>query len=102
MQTGNEQRKAMLALIEEWHQSGMAQKDFYQQRNIPAHIFYYWHRCYRKQKGALPKSKAISRFVELKPSAALTATNIELLLSQGHRIIFHQPVSAAYLKSLIG
>ncbi len=34
-------RKAMMALIEQWQKSGLRQKDFYQQHNIPAHVFYY-------------------------------------------------------------
>jgi transposase-like protein len=101
MRASEQQSKAMLALIEEWHQSGMRQKDFYEQRNIPAHVFYYWHKCYRKQKGALPQSKSANRFVELKPSPVLNAASIELQLNNGHRIIFHQPISADYLKALI-
>jgi len=101
MRASKEDRKAMLELIEQWHKSGKRQKDFYQEYNIPAHVFYYWHKCYRKQKGALPKPTPANRFVELKPSPVLTAGNVEVQFTSGHRIIFHQAVSADYLKALI-
>ncbi len=102
MRASNDDRKARLELIEQWHQSGKRQKDFYQEHNIPAHVFYYWHKRYRKQKGVLPKkSKPANRFVELKPIPEMTAGNVELQFVNGHRIIFHQAVSADYLKALI-
>ncbi len=50
MRASNEERNAMLALIKQWELSGMRQKDFYQQHNIPAHVFYYWHKCYKNQR----------------------------------------------------
>lgn len=36
MRVSNEQGNAMLALIEQWEQSGMRQKDFYQKHNLPS------------------------------------------------------------------
>jgi hypothetical protein len=52
MHISNEQRQAMLALIGQWEQSGMRQKDFYQKHNLPSHVFYYWHKRYNNQKAA--------------------------------------------------
>lgn len=100
MRASNEQRRAMLDLIEQWHQSGISQKDFYHQHNIPAHVFYYWHKCYRKQRAGLNKSISSSGFIKLEPSP-LQSADIELQLANGNRIIFHQPVSVEYLKALI-
>jgi transposase-like protein len=101
MRSSSEQRIAMLDLIEQWQQSGISQKTFYQQHNIPAHVFYYWHKCYRKQRGGLNKSAPSNSFVQLQPSPVVSASNIELQLVNGNRIIFHQPVSVDYLKALI-
>jgi len=101
MRVSIEQRIAMLDLIEQWQQSGISQKDFYQQHNIPAHVFYYWHKCYRKQRGGLNKSNPSNDFVQLQPSPVALAGNIELQLANGNRIIFHQPVGVDYLKALI-
>lgn len=101
MRASNEQRTTMLALIEQWEQSGMRQNDFYQQHNIPSHVFYYWHKRYKVQN-ALPR-KAIpstSGFIELQP-ANVPSGNMELHLRNGNRIIFHQQVSVDYLKALI-
>jgi len=101
MRASKEQRAAMLALIEQWEQSGMRQKDFYQQHNIASHVFYYWHKRYQKQKTRPRKSiPAASGFVQLQPSV-LSSGNMELHLPNGNRIIFHQQVSVDYLKALI-
>jgi hypothetical protein len=100
MRRSNEQRKAMLDLIEQWQQSGISQKDFYHQHNIPAHVFYYWHKCYRKQRFGFNKPTSINGFIKLEPSP-VPSSDIEIQLSNGNRIIFHQPVSVDYLKALI-
>jgi hypothetical protein len=101
MRANIEQREAMLSLIEQWQQSGISQKAFYKQHNIPAHVFYYWLKCYKKQQAGLDQSVTPNSFVQLQPSPAPFAGNIELQLTNGNRIFFHQPVSADYLKALI-
>lgn len=101
MPASNEQRASMLALIEQWGQSGMRQKDFYRQHNIPSHVFYYWLKRYQKQKTRRRKLvPATNGFVQLQPSV-LSSSNIELHLPNGNRIVFHQQVSVDYLKALI-
>lgn len=101
MRAGNDQRKTMLGLIEQWEQSGISQKDFYQQHSIPAHVFYYWHGCYKKQKAGVKKPVPSNKFVQLRPSLQPSASNVELQLANGNRIIFLQPVGVDYLKALI-
>ena len=101
MRANDEQRTAMLALIEQWEQSGMRQRDFYQQQNIPSHVFYYWHRRYQNKKiCAVKPISATSGFIQ--PRAAnLSSGNIEMHLPNGCRIVFHEAVSVDYLKALI-
>lgn len=101
MAASSEERKAMLDLIEQWHQSGINQKVFYQRHNIPAHVFYYWHKRYRKLEAGSTESIPSNIFVELRPSRVLVAGNVELQLIDGNRIIFHQAVGVDYLKALI-
>ena len=101
MRASNEQRKTMLKLIEQWQRSGLRHKDFYQQHNIPSHVFYYWYKCYQKQNSGSIEPIAANSFVQLQPSTIPSASNVELLLPNGNRLIFHQPVSADYLKALI-
>ncbi len=94
-------RKAMLALIELWQNSGMRQNDFYQQHNIPAHVFYYWHKCYRKlqHKTAKPLPSS-NQFIELQPKATVLKSNIEIRLPNGIQIFCNDQVSVDYLKAL--
>lgn len=80
---------------------GCGQKDFYQQHNVPAHVFYYWHKCYRKQHNKfaepLPSS---NHFIELQPAVAESINTIEIRLPNGIQIFFNEPVSVDYLKAL--
>lgn len=101
MRASIEQCKTMLSLIEQWQQSGLSQKAFYKQHNIPTHVFYYWLKRYRKQQAGLDQSVTPNSFVQLQPSPEPFAGNIELQLTNGNRIIFHQLVGVDYLKALI-
>lgn len=101
MQLPDNDRQAKINLIEKWKDSGLTQKEFYQQQNMPAHVFYYWHKCYRDQQNKIAhaSSLAANDFVQLTPPSP--ATHVELQLPNGMRIIFHEPVRADYLKALI-
>lgn len=101
MRLQDNDRKAMLTLIEQWQNSGMRQKDFYQQHNIPAHVFYYWHRCYRKQHDNTAEPLWANHFIELQPQAAGLINNIEIRLPGGTQIFCNEQVSVDYLKALI-
>lgn len=102
MRSGATDRTAMMAMIEQWKTSGMRQKDFYQQHNIPAHVFYYWHKRYRVEHSQQEILSPSGPFVQLHPAVPVPTNNIELLLPDGTRILFHEPVSAQYLKALLG
>lgn len=93
-------RLAMFAIIEKWQQSGLSQKTFCEQHQVIPHVFHYWYKCYRDQHSPA-SSIAVSHFTELKLPAPSAEGAIELLLSCGHRILFHQPVAASFIKALI-
>jgi len=92
----------MIALIEQWQKSGMRQKDFYLQHNIPAHVFYYWHRCYKKQQQnkVVRESPSSNQFIELKASGTEPINSIEIRLPNGIQIFLNDQVSVDYLKAL--
>ena len=95
-----EHRNAMFSLIENWQQSGLSQKFFCEHHQIVLHIFYYWYKCYRTQNdvAALQPAKG---FIELHSPGTQPEAAIEVLLSCGHRIFFHQPVAASFIKAII-
>jgi len=91
-------RQSKIDIIERWKQSGLSQKEFYQQQNIPAHVFYYWHKCYRDQHGN-KSSRSSGGFVQL--SIPASAGSIEVHMPNGTRVIFNEPVSVDFLKALM-
>ena len=96
MQSKDGIKDQMFSKIEQWQKSGLSQKAWCEQEKIVYHIFHYWYKKYRGANDAA----APSPFVELKlqPSAMACA---ELLLPDGRRLIFHQPVSSGFLKDII-
>ena len=100
MESKTANREAMFLKIEQWKQSGQAQKNFCDQECIPYHIFHYWYKRYRDQNNK-SKDKS-SSFVQLEVKDGRHQPLMELLLSNGSRLIFYQAVSSDYLKSVIG
>ena len=101
MRAATEHRTTMFSLIESWQQSGLSQKAFCKQHQILSHVFYYWYKCYRTQNdvAAFQPSKG---FIELHNHLSpLPEAAIEVLFSCGHRIFFHQPVAASFIKAII-
>ena len=82
-------------MITSWQQSGESQLEYCKQNNIAYHVFHYWYKVYRQQYET-PKAS----FVALNIGPQLQA-NVEVQFADGKRVVFHQPVSADYLKALI-
>ena len=93
-------RQSKIDLIQQWKDSGLTQKEFYQQHNIPQHVFYYWHKCYRDQQHKNDKGplSTANGFVQITSPAS--AGNVEVQFSNGTHIIFNEPVSWEFLKAL--
>ena len=96
MQSKDGIKDQMFSKIEQWQQSGLSQKAWCEHENIAYHIFHYWYKKYRGANDAPVRSP----FIELKPEPAPMACE-ELLLPDGRRLIFHQPVSSGFLKAII-
>jgi len=96
MQNKEQNRQQKLAMITSWQQSGLSQKQYCQEQNIPYHVFYYWYRQSRDKATVTARG-----FVQLSSSLPAGGLHAELLLADGRRILFHQPINAAFLKALL-
>lgn len=96
MQTKETVQQQMFDHIVQWQKSGLSQKAFCQQINLSYHIFHYWYKRYRMTESNPPSS-----FIKLGVSSPSAASHTELVLPDGKRLLFHQPVSTDYLKALI-
>jgi len=100
MHSQPEVREQMFKLIEQWQQSSLTQNVFCEQQSIRYHVFHYWYKRYREQHAA-SQNKG-SSFVKLEIAKAASPGSVEIYYPGGMRIIFHEPVSSSYLKSVIG
>ena len=97
MQDKQQQRQQKLAMIADWQQSGLSQKKYCEQNNIAYHVFHYWHihSRYKADRGGSPA------FVKLQTVSPPSGMHAELVLPDGKRLIFHQPLSADFFKALL-
>ena len=100
MRNPPEVREQMFSMIEQWQGSGLTQKAFCEQQSLRYHTFYYWYKCYRRQPAGPDENNP--SFVKLKIAKPPAAGSIEIHYPGGFRLIFHEPVSAIYLKALLG
>ena len=89
-------REQMFGVISKWQQSDLSQKAYCNQHDIRYHVFHYWYKVYRNAH-ALPGASFVKLRVTTSPGLSLA----ELICADGKRLVFHQPVSADYLKALI-
>jgi hypothetical protein len=100
MQYNKQTQEDMFTMIGSWKQSGLSQKAYCEQNNIRYYIFHYWYKRYRGQQDAVENATFIP--LNVKPSTfPVSSSAIEILLPDGKRILFHQPVGPDYLKALI-
>ena len=96
MPSNPEVQQQMFNLIKQWEQCNLSQKAFCKQSDLPYHVFHYWYKHYRLKENMKP-----SPFVKLKLAPAGISTHVELILADGKRLLFHQPISSDYLRAII-
>lgn len=109
MQYSEATQQQMFSMIECWQQSGLDQKAYCEQYAIRYHVFHYWYKKYRDTQLAPTLKEHSFIALQVKSAPAVTApitplaagAHTELVLPDGRRLLFHQPVSADYLKALI-
>ena len=99
MRNDPDARHQMFQMIEQWKQSGLSQRAFCGQQSMRFHKFYYWYKCYRRQHETIDNHS--ERFVKLKIEKSSVASSVEVHFPGGIHVVFHEPVSSNYLKTLI-
>ncbi len=106
MQKDVKERRQMFLMIEQWKASGQSQMAYCKEVGMSYHIFHYWYKVYRDEHNK--NTHPTAAFIELQVSATqqtttmvLTTTNVELLLPDGKRLLFHGSVEASFLRSLL-
>jgi hypothetical protein len=87
-------RQERLAMISDWQQSGQSRQEWCRAHGVAYHVFQYWYRQWRRPVAADGK------FIPVEVSPAGGGA-VELLLPDGRRVVFHQPLDVAYLKALL-
>lgn len=91
----------MFDMISHWQQSGLSQKKYCVEQGIRYHVFHYWFKRYRDRNADNSQANFIP--IQIKSSEAdARNAGIELILADGKRVLFHQPVSAAFIKAITG
>ncbi len=99
MRNNPEVRRQMFDMIEQWQQSGLSKKAYCEHQSIKHHTFYYWFKSYRQQHPDMENNR--SAFVKLQIEKSPATSSIEIHFPGGIRLVFHEPVSSSYVKSLI-
>lgn len=111
MHNREEVQQKMVSLIEQWKTSGLSQKAFCLQHEVRYYVFHYWYKRYRDAQRqdtleSVAAQNASSSFIALQinpdRSSLPTASHAELIYPDGRRLLFHQPVDACFLKTIIG
>lgn len=93
-------QEQMFAIIASWKQSNLSQKAYCEQNQIRYHVFHYWYKRYRSKQSASVEASFIP--LTVKPSLSdATCANIEVIMADGKRILFHHAVSSDFLKAVI-
>jgi|694.fasta_scaffold140843_1 hypothetical protein len=87
----------MFALIRQWQETGMSQKDFCARKNIVYATFHYW---YKKFRDASPPQDLTPSFVPVSVPLQTISSFCTVRMADGIQIDFHAPVPPAYLNQL--
>jgi|SRR5690606_1664661 hypothetical protein len=92
-------QQLMFSLIEVWKKGDQTQQDFCKEKDLDYQQFQYWLRRYKQtvEPGSSQRSFTQVKF----KTQAVTTGATELVFPDGRKLIFHQPVDAAFLRSLI-
>jgi hypothetical protein len=100
MQYNKNTQEKMFAMVVGWQQSGLSQKVYCEQNQIRYHVFHYWYKRYRDEQSSSSEPAFIP--LNVKPSFLdPTCANIEVVLADGKRVLFHQAVSSDFLRAVI-
>ena len=88
----------MFPVVEDWLQSGLTQKEYSKQRQLPAHILPYWVGRYRQTHSSSHPQTA--SFIQVSTPPA-PVHGMEIALPTGVVIRFANTVPLPYLRQLL-
>lgn len=94
-------QQKMFEDIGRWQQSGLTQKAWCEQNKVAYSSFHYWYRLFRNEQTG---NKQTNRdgFVQLLVQNPLSVNPwCELVVGDGRKIFFHQPIAAEFIRSLL-
>lgn len=95
-------QQLMFSLVEIWKGSGQSQISFCKEKNIAYHRFHYWFKKYNDLNAEEEVGSKDQSFSQIRvPSVNSTGGTIEIIYPDGRRVIFHQPVEASFLRTLL-
>ena len=92
-------QQLMFSLIEVWKKGEQSQQEFCKEKDLDYSQFQYWLRRYKLANGIVSKTRP--SFARIRVEEFSRASSMELVYPDGKRIIFHQPVEASFLRSLL-
>ncbi|MBF6607023.1 MAG: hypothetical protein IVW53_15780 [Chloroflexi bacterium] len=96
-------QQLMFSLIKIWEASGQTQRAFCQEKELAYHKFHYWYKKYREHF-APPSARTPFVSVTVKDDRdkrTVAGGILELVLPDGRRLLFNQPVEVGFLKALL-
>lgn len=91
-------QQLMFSLIEIWKKGEQSQQDFCKEKDLDYNQFQYWLRRYKQLNSP---GESISGFTQIKVKSPVSNGSMELVFPDGRKLIFHQPVDAAFVRSLL-
>ncbi len=93
-------QQLMFSLIEIWKSSEQSQHEFCKDKDLDRNKFQYWFRKYRAVQSANGTDTKFFKQIKLKEHPPVSAA-IEVIFPDGRKLIFHQPVEASFLRTLL-
>ena len=92
-------QQLMFSLIEVWKKGEQTQQEFCKEKELNYPQFQYWLRRYKQ---AVEPESGQSSFTQVKfKPQPIASGSLELVFPDGRKLIFHQPVDAVFVRSLI-
>lgn len=94
-------KQKMFESITGWQQSGLSQKSWCAKHDISYGVFHYWYKKFRDHHSSKNVSTEAG-FVQLVvPNGPLNLPWCEVVINQHKKLVFHQPLSIDFVRSLL-
>lgn len=95
-------QQKMFTAIRRWQQSGLSRKTWCENNKIAYATFHYWYKRFRTAELTDNKNIRANSFVQLVVDDQHAGIcYCELAFADGKKLLFHQPVTAEFLKALL-